>query len=110
MYIPREFKLQVLAQRQAVDDTKHALLQLIRTSQTTAGSDKDDVLAGESTSSKSVMTPDQESREELDAKLLSSSLLAKRFMEWMVSTDSIQEVLDLIRLDSEKQPSTFHPL
>lgn len=31
------------------------------------------------------------------SKLMGSSAISKRFMEWLVATDNIQEVLDLIR-------------
>lgn len=80
-----------------MDETRSTLLSLIRSAQI----DKEGLLAGEESSSKSSMSAESGvetmGRDELDAKLLSSSLLARKFVEWMVSTDNIQEVLDLIR-------------
>eukprot|EP01040_Poterioochromonas_malhamensis_P000783 gene783-835_t len=39
---------------------------------------------------------------DLTTKLLASSTISKRFMEWLVASDNAQEVLDLIRIDSDK--------
>jgi hypothetical protein len=45
---------------------------------------------------------EEEKHRELTAKILTSSAISKRFMDWLVATDNIQEVLDLIRIDTEK--------
>jgi hypothetical protein len=45
---------------------------------------------------------EEEKHLELTAKILTSSAISKRFMDWLVATDNIQEVLDLIRIDTEK--------
>lgn len=39
---------------------------------------------------------------DISLKLLASSTLSKRFSEWLVQTNNIQEVLDLIKIDTEK--------
>lgn len=42
-------------------------------------------------------TLEEDPTEEGISKLMGSSAISKRFMEWLVATDNIQEVLDLIR-------------
>lgn len=41
-------------------------------------------------------------RDDLPTKLLASSTVSKKFMEWLIATDRAQEVLDLIRIDCDK--------
>ncbi len=40
---------------------------------------------------------DEDCLESSVSKLMGSSAVSKRFMEWLVATDNIQEILDLIR-------------
>lgn len=71
LFIPREYRQSLAAQKQAVEDTKAQLLTLIR-----AVAERDD--AAESVSSKSSMSDG--SSGEGDLGLLSSALLTKKFM------------------------------
>eukprot|EP01036_Dinobryon_divergens_P034256 gene34256-44255_t len=54
-----------------------------------------------------VEEPDREFAERSGggSSLLASSVIAKKFTEWLISTEQIQEVFDLIRLDNDKQNS-----
>jgi hypothetical protein len=99
LVIPREYRQQLVAQRQAVEETKLALLNLLRSTQQDGDADSSSV---KSSGAMSAGNNETAGKGELDSKLLSSSLLVKKFMEWMVATDNIQEVLDLIKIDSEK--------
>eukprot|EP01031_Cornospumella_fuschlensis_P028381 gene28381-34265_t len=74
--LPREYRQQVATQRQGVEDVKQTLLSLIK------AQEEDE---------------DKASDEDVDTRLLSSSFISKKFMEWLVATDNVQEVLDLIR-------------
>lgn len=95
MGIPREYRAQLATQKTVIEDIKQKLVALIRS----PAQDREDA-SSESASMTSETgggVSGGSSSEDVTFKLLSSSVLTKKFMEWMVATDNVQEVLDLIR-------------
>jgi len=85
---------QLRIERERIEDTKTKLLSLVEPNM--------------QPSPHMMMTADNPNEGKQDdslSKLLASSALSKKFMEWLIATENIQEVLDLIRIDSERPTS-----
>lgn len=89
--IPSTYLDHIRQVQEKIEDTRNRLVTLL------SEHSPDAMQADTSTADE-----EEEKHRELAAKLLTSSAISKRFMEWLVATDNIQEVLDLIRIDTEK--------
>lgn len=93
MPIPSAYLEQLRCDRERLDDTKTKLLSLI------------DPIPAAAQMMTTDNNPEEEKTVDPMSKLLASSALSKKFMEWLIATENIQEVLDLIRIDSERPTS-----